>query len=74
MMAQHILTRPVFEALFEGYDFAGGNPVARALDALRGDFGEFGLENETRDLESFYESVRLRARGLDNSAKRASAC
>ena len=70
MMAQHILTRPVFEALFEGYDFAGGNPVARALDALRGDFGEFGLENETRDLERFYESVRLRARGLDNSEAR----
>ena len=70
MMAQHILTRPVFEALFEGYDFAGTNPVARALDSLRGDFGEFGLENETRDLEGFYESVRLRARGLDNSAAR----
>ena len=70
MMAQHILTRPVFDALFEGYDFAGGNPVARALDALRGDFGEFGLENETRDLEGFYESVRLRARGLDNSEAR----
>ena len=69
-MAQHVLTRPVFEALFEDYDFAGGNPVARALDALRSDFGEFGLENETRDLESFYESVRRRARGLDNSAAR----
>ena len=70
MMAQHILTRPVFEALFEHYDFAGSNPVARALDALRNDFGEFGLENETRDLESFYESVRMRARGLDNSQAR----
>ena len=70
MMAQHILTRPVFEALFEQYDFAGGNPVAQALDALRKDFGEFGLENETRDLERFYESVRLRARGLDNSDAR----
>ena len=70
MMAQHILTRPVFEALFEQYDFAGGNPVAQALDALRKDFGEFGLENETRDLDRFYESVRLRARGLDNSAAR----
>ena len=70
MMAQHILTRPVFEALFQGYDFAGTNPVAKALDALRGDFGEFALENETRDLEGFYESVRLRARGLDNSAAR----
>ena len=70
MMAQHILTRPVFEALFEQYDFAGGNPVAQALDALRRDFGEFGLENETRDLERFYESVRMRARGLDNSEAR----
>ena len=70
MMAQHILTRPVFEALFEHYDFAAGNPVARALDALRQDFGEFGLENETRDLEHFYESVRMRARGLDNSEAR----
>ena len=70
MMAQHVLTRPVFEALFEQYDFAGRNPVARALDGLRKDFGEFGLENETRDLEGFYESVRRRARGLDNSAAR----
>ena len=70
IMAQHILTRPVFEALFEHYDFAAANPVARALDALREDFGEFGLENEVRDLERFYESVRMRARGLDNSAAR----
>ena len=70
MMAQHILTRPVFEALFEQYDFAATNPVAQALDALRHDFGEFGLENETRDLERFYESVRMRARGLDNSEAR----
>ena len=70
MMAQHILTRPVFEALFERYDFAAGNPVARALDELHRDFGEFGLENEVRDLERFYESVRMRARGLDNSAAR----
>ena len=70
MMAQHLLTRPVFEALFEQYDFAGKNPVAKALDALRRDFGEFGLENETQDLEPFYRSVRLRAQGLDNSEAR----
>ena len=72
MMAQHILTRPVFEALFEDYDFAGNNPVAQALDRLRSDFGEFGLENETQDLERFYESVRMRAQGLDNSDARQS--
>ena len=70
MMAQHILTRPVFEALFENYNFASGNPVAMALDNLRKDFGEFGLEDETRDLEGFYESVRMRASGIDNSEGR----
>ncbi len=70
MMAQHILTQPVFEALFEHYDFAGSSPISKALDDLRTDFGEFGLENEIRDLERFYESVRERARGLDNSDAR----
>ena len=72
MMAQHILTRPVFEALFEGYDFAEGNPVSIALDRLWNDFGEFGLEEETRDLERFYETVRTRAQGIDNSKGRQS--
>ena len=70
MMAQHLLTRPVFEALFENYNFASGNPVSKALDNLRNDFEEFGLEDETRDLEGFYESVRMRARGIDNSEGR----
>ena len=70
MVAQHILTRPVFGALFEGYDFAAGNPIGRALEELCRDFTEFGLENEVRDMERFYESVRRRARGLDNSEAR----
>ena len=66
MMAQHILTRPVFEALFKNYDFASGNPVAIALDKLEADFTKYGLKDETRDLEGFYESVRRGARGIDN--------
>ena len=70
MMAQHILTRPVFEALFDNYDFAAGNPVSIALDKLRDDFKDFGLADETRDLKGFYESVRMRARGIDNSEGR----
>ena len=70
MMAQHILTKPVFDALFEGYDFSTRNPMALALDNLRKDFTEFGLESETKDLEGFYESVRMRAQGIDNSEGR----
>ena len=70
MMAQHILTKPVFDALFEDYDFSARNPMASALDNLQSDFAEFGLENETKDLEGFYESVRMRAQGIDNSEGR----
>ena len=70
MMAQHILTKPVFDALFEDYDFSARNPMALALDNLQKDFAEFGLENETKDLEGFYDSVRMRAQGIDNSEGR----
>ena len=70
MMAQHILTKPVFDALFEDYDFSARNPMALALGNLQKDFAEFGLENETKDLEGFYESVRMRAQGIDNSEGR----
>jgi predicted helicase len=31
MLAQHIITRPVFEALFDGYSFAQNNPVSMAM-------------------------------------------
>ncbi len=70
MMAQHILTKPVFDALFEDYDFSSRNPMASALDNLQKDFAEFGLESETRDLKGFYDSVRSRASGVKNSEGR----
>ena len=70
MIAQHILTSPVFDALFQDYDFSSGNPVAIALDDLQKDFAEFGLENETRDLRGFYDSVRTRASGIKSSKGR----
>ena len=70
MMAQHILTRPVFDALFENYDFSSGNPVAIALNSLQKDFAEFGLESETRDLKGFYESVQRRASGIKKTEGR----
>ena len=70
MIAQHLVTGPVFQALFADYDFVGSNPVSRALNRLVELLEAEGLENETRDLEPFYESVRQRARALDNAAAR----
>lgn len=64
MFAQHIITRPVFDALFEDYDFSSRNPVSKALNKLEDVFLKFGLETETRDLKGFYDSVRKRASGV----------
>ena len=70
MIAQHLVTGPVFQALFADYDFAALNPVSRALDRLVELLEAEGMENETRDLEPFYRSVRQRARALDNAEAR----
>lgn len=69
MLAQHIITKPVFEALFEGYSFVQNNAVSvsmqKALDAIESQTAE---EADAEQLESFYNSVRKRAEGIDNSA------
>ena len=70
MVAQHLVTGPVFQALFADYDFVGSNPVSRALDSLVALLEAEGLGNETRELEGFYESVRKRAQALDNAEAR----
>ena len=70
MVAQHLVTGPVFQALFSNYDFVGSNPVSQALARLVELLEAAGLEDETEDLEQFYESVRQRAQVLDNAEAR----
>ncbi len=61
MLAQHLITAPVFDALFAEHDFAAHNPVSRAMQAMVDTLGGAGLEAETAKLEGFYASVRRRA-------------
>ena len=67
MLSQHLITRPVFEALFEDYSFSQHNPVSAAMQKMVDLLEEQALEKETESLEGFYESVRLRASGIDNA-------
>ena len=64
MLAQHLITKPVFDALFEGYAFAANNPVSRALDQILSVLERQNLDKETEGLEKFYNSVRVRAAGI----------
>ena len=67
MLAQHLITKPVFDALFEGYAFAANNPVSRALDQILSVLERQNLDKETESLEKFYNSVRLRAAGIESA-------
>jgi predicted helicase len=70
MLAQHIITRPVFETLFEGHKFTAENPVSRAMQRVLDVLNEANLNKESRDLEKFYASVKLRSQGItDPQAK-----
>ncbi len=68
MLSQHIITKPVFEALFEKYSFANSNPISqamqKALDAIE---HKAVSEEELEVMEGFYRSVRRRAEGVDNA-------
>nr|WP_317894323.1 type ISP restriction/modification enzyme [uncultured Sphingomonas sp.] len=68
MLAQHLITRPVFEALFEGYSFTKNNPVSVAMEEVLTALDEQNLGKEAESLERFYASVRVRAAGIDNAA------
>jgi predicted helicase len=70
MLAQHIVTKPVFDALFSGYAFADHNPVSQAMQKMLNVLDDQGLETENKTLEDFYDSVRVRAKGIDNHAGR----
>lgn len=70
MLAQHLITRPVFEALFAGYDFAATNPVAQTMERMLAVLDEHALDAENATLEGFYDSVRRRVAGVDNAEGR----
>jgi predicted helicase len=67
MLAQHLITKPVFDALFEGYEFTKQNPVSKTMQAMLDLLERQSLDAETAALDKFYESVRERARGIDNA-------
>ncbi len=67
MLAQHLITRPVFDALFEGYDFTANNPVSRAMQSVLEALDEHRLDKEAESLDRFYASVQRRAQGIDNA-------
>lgn len=67
MLAQHLITQPVFEALFENYSFVANNPVSKSLQKMVALLEEQAFDKDTEFLNKFYESVKERVKGIDNA-------
>ncbi len=67
MLAQHLITKPVFDALFEGYEFVKNNPVSQTMQKMMDVLDRQQLDSEKEKLQKFYDSVKERASGIDNA-------
>lgn len=67
MLAQHLITQPVFEALFENYSFVQNNAVSKSLQKMINLLEEQAMDKDAETLNKFYESVKERVEGIDNA-------
>jgi predicted helicase len=67
MLAQHLITMPVFDALFGNSEFTRRNPVSEAMaEVIEALHSQEAIATERAELAEFYASVRTRAEEIDN--------
>lgn len=67
MLSQHIITKPIFSALFEGYSFVDNNPMSISMQKMLDLLEKENLGEEDEELLKFYDSVKMRISGIDNA-------
>ena len=71
MLSQHIITRPVFEALFENYEFAKNNPVSKSMQRMLNLLDDEAKTEEGHEkLQKFYDYVRTTVGNIEDAAGR----
>ena len=67
MLAQHLISQPVFDALFADYNFVNNNAVSRSMHKMIVLLEkEGGFKKDTAELDEFYNSVRVNVGNIDN--------
>ena len=67
MLAQHVVTKPVFEALFENYSFVNNNAVSKSMQKI---FELLDTKDDSAQLEKFFDSVRQRCKAAETAEQR----
>ncbi len=60
MLAQHVITRPIFDAMFGGYAFSKENPVSQAMQRILDVLDKHAVDSEAEKLDRFYKDVAKR--------------
>ncbi|MDR2761818.1 MAG: DEAD/DEAH box helicase family protein, partial [Planctomycetaceae bacterium] len=66
MLAQHLITKPVFEALFGDSPFTQSNPISQMLNEMTDLLNDAIPKNEAEKLQKFFRIIKRRAEGIDN--------
>ncbi len=66
MLAQHIITKPVFNALFNNYNFTEHNSISKSMQSVLDILDKHNINNEAQKLDKFYASVKRRADGINS--------
>ncbi len=66
MLAQHLITQPIFEAIFGKSGFVDNNSVSKVMQSMVEVLEEKFIDTDKKILEGFYSDVRLRVEGIDN--------
>uniref|UniRef100_UPI000370E2FC type ISP restriction/modification enzyme n=1 Tax=Bartonella rattaustraliani TaxID=481139 RepID=UPI000370E2FC len=70
MLAQHLVTRPVFESLFDGNEFVQNNAISQAMEKILAELDKTDIEEESEELQEFYNSVKCRTAGITDPQAR----
>ncbi len=68
MLAQHLVTGPVFDALFGDAEFVSRNPVSQGIQDVLDVLRPANIDAEAANLDEFYASVRRRVAGAATDA------
>ena len=66
MLAQHLITKPIFEVLFKDYDFVKQNPVSRMMEKIIKALEAKNISKEANQLQGLYEKIKESIEDIDN--------
>jgi len=70
MLAQHLITKPVFDTLFRDNHFTKNNPVSKAMEIVLERLHHHNIGKEAETLQGFYDSVRRQSEGIKTAQGR----